>query len=89
MKVKETPPEQLYVDHHNPEDLQHNIDIQHKVILQMKKTNLNQVYIILVIIDEFSDDPSCSRHSKLLHSLFTRAGIIAVQQYYQLKNILL
>ena len=80
MKVKETPTEQLYVDHHNPEDLQHIIDIQHKVILHMEQTNLNQLYIISVIIDDCSDDPSCSRHSKLLHSLFTRAGIIAVQQ---------
>ena len=36
MKVKETPKEQLYVDHYNPEDLQNIIDTQHKVILHMK-----------------------------------------------------
>jgi hypothetical protein len=36
MKVKETPKETLYFDHYNPEDLQHIIDTQHKVILNMK-----------------------------------------------------
>ena len=27
---------------------------------------------MLVIVDDFADDPSFSRHSKILHSLFTR-----------------
>jgi hypothetical protein len=36
MKVKETPKETLYFDHYNPEDLQHIIDTQHNVILNMK-----------------------------------------------------
>ena len=38
----------------------------------MKNRNLHKLYSILIIIDDFSDDPSFSRHSKLLHSLFTR-----------------
>jgi hypothetical protein len=36
MKVKETPKETLKFDHYNPEDLQHIIDTQHKVLLHMK-----------------------------------------------------
>ena len=27
---------------------------------------------MLVVVDDFADDPSFSRHSKVLHSLFTR-----------------
>ena len=38
----------------------------------MNKQNLHNVYSISIIIDEFSDDPSFSRHSKLLHSWYTR-----------------
>ena len=38
----------------------------------MKQQNLHKLYYTLIIIDDFSDDPSFSRHSKLLHSLFTR-----------------
>ena len=38
----------------------------------MNKQNLNNLYYILIIIYDFSDDPSFSRHGKLLHSVFTR-----------------
>ena len=34
--------------------------------------NLHKLYSTLTMIDDLSDDPSCSRPSKLLHSLFTR-----------------
>jgi uncharacterized protein (DUF2126 family) len=30
------------------------------------------LFSILIVVDDFADDPSFSRHSKLLHSLFTR-----------------
>ena len=33
---------------------------------------MKSLYSILMIIDDFADDPSFSRHSKLLHSLYTR-----------------
>ena len=32
----------------------------------------SHLFSVLVIVDDFADDPSFSRHSKLLHSLFTR-----------------
>ena len=38
----------------------------------MKKQKHSHLFSILVIVDDFADDPSFSRHSKLLHSLFTR-----------------
>ena len=31
-----------------------------------------KIYQILIIIDDFSDDPRFTRHDKLLHSLYTR-----------------
>jgi hypothetical protein len=94
MKVKETPKETLYFDHYNPEDLQHIIDTQHKVILNMKKRNLNNLYSILIIVDDFADDPSFSRHSKLLHSLFTRgrhssiSTIVSTQKFTSVGQII-
>jgi hypothetical protein len=74
MKVKETDNEKLYFDNYNPEDLERIIDTQHKVILHMKKSKHSHLFSVLVIVDDFADDPSFSRHSKLLHSLFTRGG---------------
>ena len=38
----------------------------------MQNQNLHKLYSMLIIIDDFTDDPSFSRHSKLLHSLYTR-----------------
>jgi hypothetical protein len=72
MKVKESDAEKLYFDHYDPADLENIIDTQHKVILHMKKQKHSHLFSILVIVDDFADDPSFSRHSKLLHSLFTR-----------------
>ena len=37
MGVKETETDPLYFDHYDPEDLQHIIETQQKVILEMKK----------------------------------------------------
>jgi hypothetical protein len=94
MKVKESPKEQLYFDHYSPEDLQNIIDTQHQVILHMKKRNLNQLYSILIIVDDFADDPSFSRHSKLLHSLFTRgrhssiSTIVSTQKFTSVAQII-
>ena len=94
MKVKETSKEQLYFDHYNPEDLQNIIDTQHKIILHMKNRNLHKLYSILIIIDDFSDDPSFSRHSKLLHSLFTRgrhnsiSTIVSTQKFTAVAQII-
>ena len=71
MMVKETDEEQLYYDHLNTEDLEQSIETQSNVILQMKKQKHSHLCSVLVIVDDFADDPSFSRHSKLLHSLFT------------------
>jgi hypothetical protein len=72
MKVKESEEEQIYFDHYNQEYLQNIIDTQHKVIDYMKKQGRTKLYQILIIIDDFADDPSFVRSSKLLHSLYTR-----------------
>jgi hypothetical protein len=71
-KVRESDKEQLYYDHYNTEDLEKIIETQSKVILHMKKQKHSHLFSVLVIVDDFADDPSFSRHFKLLHSLFTR-----------------
>jgi hypothetical protein len=94
MKVKETDKEKLYFDPYNIADLQNIIDTQHKVILHMKHNKLHKLYSIMVVIDDFSDDPSFSRHSKLLHSLFTRgrhnsiSTIVSIQKFTAVAQII-
>ena len=38
----------------------------------MKKKTKNRLFSILVVVDDFADDPKFSRNSKLLHALFVR-----------------
>ncbi len=72
MKVEETDTDRFYYDHYEPEDLARIIDTQHKIIDYMKKKGNTKLYQILIIIDDFSDEPAFSRQSKLLHALYTR-----------------
>ena len=72
MELKESDKEKFYFDHYDPNDLQNIIDTQHKVIEYMKKKGHKKLYSILIIVDDFADSQAFSRHSKLLHSLYTR-----------------
>jgi hypothetical protein len=60
----------------------------------MKQQNYTKIYQILIVIDDFADDPIFSRHSKLLHALFTRgrhsmiSTIVSTQKYRAISNII-
>ena len=44
----------------------------------MKKQKHSHLVSALVIVDDFADDPSFSRHSNLLHSIFTRGRLNSI-----------
>ena len=62
----------IYFDEYDPDALTKIIDTQSKVTDHMKKHKKTKMFQILIIIDDFADNPSFSRNSKLLHSLYTR-----------------
>ena len=62
----------LYYDTYDPESLESIITTQRRIIEHQKTKKSNKLFSILIIVDDFADDPSFSRNSKLLHSLFTR-----------------
>jgi GTPase SAR1 family protein len=67
-----TEKEKTYFDEYNHADLENVIDTQYKLIDHMKKQEYKKLFNILIVIDDFADNPSFTRHSKLLHSLYTR-----------------
>ena len=93
MKVN-TEKEKCYFNDYNPEDLEKVITQQHKIADYQKKQDHSKIYQILIIVDDFADDPSFTRHSKLLHSLFTRGrhsfinSIVATQKFRAINNII-
>ena len=55
-----------------PEDLENIIATQQKVTTLVKKQRKKKLFSILIVIDDFADDPVFTRQSKLLHGLFTK-----------------
>ena len=72
MKVKNTDEDPIYFDHYDPDALTRILDTQHKITNFLKKRGDKKLFQILIIIDDFADDPSFVRQSKILHSLYTR-----------------
>ena len=64
--------EKLYYDTYQPEELEEIINTQRKIIHYMKEQKMKKLHSILIIVDDFADDPRFVRYSKLLHGLATR-----------------
>ena len=94
MGVKHTEEEPIYFSEYDPEALNKIINEQRKVSEHQKKENHKTLHQILIVIDDFADNPEFSRQSKLLHSLFTRgrhsgiSTICSTQKFTALHPIL-
>ena len=84
----------LYFDHYEYDDLENIISTQHKIVKHLKSKGKTKLFSILIIIDDFADSVEISRHSKLLHSLFTRgrhgsiSTLVSTQKYNALATII-
>ena len=73
LKIKEDDKEDpIYFDEYHPEDLLNIIETQTKITNYMKQQKKTKMFNVLIIIDDFADNASFSRNSKLLHALYTR-----------------
>lgn len=86
--------EKLYFNHYSPDDLEHIIETQSKVTKHLKKNGRKKLFSILVVVDDFADEPAFTRQSKLLHSLFTRgrhnsiSTIVSTQKFASIHPII-
>ena len=67
----DTKKEKCLFSTYNPKELSEVMDRQFKIADWMK-TNGKHVFNVLVIIDDFADEPAFTRNSKLLHQLYIR-----------------
>ena len=85
--------EQYLFDDYNPEALAHIIETQRKVIEYQKKNKMNKLFSCFLVIDDFAEDKTFMRYSKILHGLYTKSRhfglsvIIASQKYNALAPI--
>ena len=63
--------EKCFFSSYDPKELKEVMDRQFK-IAEWMKNNGKQMFGVLLIIDDFSDDPAFTRNSKLLHQLYIR-----------------
>ena len=93
MKV-DTEKEKLYYEDYDPIELKKIIETQHKVIDFQKKNKQKDLFSILIVVDDFADDPKFVRYSSILHGLFTRGRhnaiscILSTQKYNVLAPII-
>ena len=71
-EIKPSDKEKYLFDSYNPEELSQIISKQYKVTEYMKSQGKTKLFQILIIIDDFADDPQFTRNSKLLHQLYIR-----------------
>lgn len=71
-EIKPNEHEQIYFDTYDPVELEAIIDKQHKVVNYLESQGHTKMFQILILIDDFADDPRFTRNSKLLHQLYIR-----------------
>lgn len=86
--------EQFCFADYKAEDLEGVIETQKKIVDAQKKRGDKRLYSILIIVDDFADSPSFTRHSSLLWMLYVRgrhygiSSISSVQRYRVLSPII-
>ena len=92
--IKPNDREQNYFDSYDPSELEQVINTQQKVINYQTNIKHNDLYQILVCIDDFADQPDFTRTSQLLHQLYIRgrhymiSTITSTQVYKQISPII-
>jgi len=91
--IKPNEREKIYFDSYDPAELEQVINTQKKVIDYQKEQKHKDLYQILIIVDDFADNPDFTRKSTLLHQLYIRgrhymiSTITATQAYKQISPI--
>ena len=96
MKVQHTDKEPIYFDHYDPKSLADILDIQHKITKHMKSQGRTKMFQILVIVDDFADDPKFvhSSSNNVLNTLYVRgrhnmiSTITATQKFSALSPLI-
>ena len=85
--------EKVYFDSYEPEEMAQVIHTHQKVIQHQKDKNHKDLYQILIVIDDFANNPDFTRKSQLLHQLYIRgrhymiSTITSTQVYKQIPPI--
>jgi len=86
--------EHCFMDSYDQQKLDSIVETQEKVADYMKEQKFKSVYQILIVLDDVADNPSLTRHDKLLHALYLRgrhsfiSTIVSTQVFTALSPII-
>ena len=87
--------EPFLFDHYNPAELHKVMQTQKRVIAAGKEQEgTKKLWSILIVVDDFADNPAFCRQERLLHELFTRgrhakiSSIVSTQKYRSIATII-
>ena len=92
MKAQHTDDDPIFVSHYDSDALHEMLDTQHKKTEHSKNNSIKNYFQILLIINEFADDPSCTRQSNMLHALYLRGrhnmiSTITIQKFNAIHRV--
>ena len=88
--IKPSDREKCFFDSYEPSEVEQVINTQKKIIDYQKEQKHQDLYQILIVIDDFADDTNFTRKSQLLHQLYIRgrhymiSTITSTQVYKQI-----
>ena len=80
--------EQLYYEEYDPVALKKIIETQHKVIDFQKKNKQKDLFSILLVVDDFADDPKFVRYLSLLRDCSGEVVIMLSRAFYPRRSIM-
>ena len=86
--------EHCFMDQYDSQRLDAIVETQEKVADYMKEQKYKSVFQILIVLDDVADNPSLTRHDKLLHALYLRgrhsfiSTIVSTQVFTALSPII-
>ena len=91
--IKPNDRDMCYFDSYDPAELEQVIKTQQQVTYYQKEQTHQDLYQILIVVDDFADDTNFTRKSQLLHQLYIRgrhymiSTITSTQDYKQMSPI--
>ena len=74
----DTKREKVFFDEFNEHDLEEMLEQQYKINQYQKDHNFKRLFATLVIIDDFVDQVSFSKHNSMLNALYIRGRHVGV-----------
>ena len=93
-EIRPSDKEKIYFEDYNPEELKEVIERQRRVIQYQKDKGQTNLFSILIVLDDLSENQEFLKSNRLLQSLYTKgrhisaSTLISVQNYKSVSSVI-